>query len=66
MQGATRVLEGLLGAVGLGVFWFVLLFVLPLAVMLYVGLLFPLTGQWRHRWRAWRQTRGRQGRRQGK
>ena len=63
MQGALRVLEGLLGAVGVGAFWFTVLFVLPLGVMLYVGLLFPLTGGWRRRWRERRAARRERGQR---
>lgn len=52
MQGALRVLESLAAAVGIAALWFVVLFVLPLGVFLYLGLLVPLTGRWRERWRA--------------
>jgi hypothetical protein len=61
-MGALRVLEGLLGALGVALLWFGVLFVLPIGIMLYVGLLFPLTGQWGQRWRDWRR-RGRARRR---
>ena len=57
---SASVLDTLLVAlqvVAMIAFWFVAIIVIPAAIALYVPLLFPLTGQWRKRWTAWRQRR---------
>jgi hypothetical protein len=46
------VLEALGGTAAVLTFWLVVLFVIPGVVAIYVARLFPLTGQWRARWRA--------------
>ena len=49
---AWRYAEALGATVGVVALWFVILFVIPGVLALYIARLFPLTGQWRQRWRA--------------
>ena len=48
-------LEALASAAAVLGFWVLVLFVIPGALALYIARLFPLTGQWRERWRARRR-----------
>ncbi|MFI5177501.1 MAG: hypothetical protein ACHQO8_03000 [Vicinamibacterales bacterium] len=57
MTGAWAVLEGLAGAAAVFLFWFVVLIVIPGVIAVYSTRLFPLTGQWRLRWRERRKRR---------
>jgi len=56
MDGVWRVLGGFAGTVGL---WALSALVLIVAylVAVYSSALFPLTGQWRERFRGWRKRR---------
>ncbi|HKW00994.1 MAG TPA: hypothetical protein VJN96_14300 [Vicinamibacterales bacterium] len=54
-----RLLEALGGTAGVLAFWFVVLLVIPGLLAIYAGRLFPLTGQWRARWRARRARKAR-------
>jgi len=51
MAGAVRVVEGLAGAVGVFLFWILVVIVIPGIAAVYVSRLFPLTGEWQRRWR---------------
>jgi hypothetical protein len=53
---AWHFVEALAATVGTLAFWFVVFFVIPGILALYVARLFPLTGQWRERWRARRES----------
>ena len=53
---AWHLLEVLAATVGVIAFWFLAFFVIPGILVLYVARLFPLTGQWRKRWRARRES----------
>jgi hypothetical protein len=54
-----RLLEALGSTAAVLAFWLVVLFVIPGLFAIYLGRLFPLTGQWRARWRARRARKGR-------
>jgi hypothetical protein len=52
MSGTWRVLVAFSGVVGMFAFWFVVFIVVPGLLAVYVARLFPLTGEWRKRFRA--------------
>ena len=53
-----HLLEALGSAAAVLAFWLVVLFVVPGLAAIYFARLFPLTGQWRARWRARRARKG--------
>ena len=57
LAAVWHMLEALASAAAVLGFWVVVLFVIPGVIALYVARLFPLTGQWRKRWRE-RRARG--------
>jgi hypothetical protein len=52
IEGVSNVLVGFLGMLAMLAFWATVIFIIPGAIALGVTALFPLSGQWRERWRA--------------
>jgi hypothetical protein len=55
MDGAVNLIAAVLGLLATLAFWAMVIFVLPTVFVLYAAALFPLTGQWRERWRSRRR-----------
>lgn len=50
MERALNLAAGLATAGAVGLFWVLVVVIIPAVIAAYVARLFPLTGQWRKRW----------------